>query len=212
MDSKVIGFIGIECYDLMLYIAKMLLQLKCSALLVDASYSQSLSYVFQGDIVPNEYLDLYGVDLLAGVDFFDPSLAQGYDYTLVYFGFDQNGLQNCDELYIVTDYQRHNMAAIRTIDPGNICRFLVVRDRAYYNWNSKSIVAEFPNLEISVDDIYSIEDSETDVSLRIALHHSAKLNMKKVSLDIKEFVLHVLDVDFDAKTLESAWKSVIRRK
>ena len=72
----------------------------------------------------------------------------------------------------------------------------------------KYILKELPNLEISEDDIYALEDTEDDIAAKIYLQHSMKTKLSRLSTSIKDLVEHLLDIDSGKKQLNAAWAAL----
>lgn len=209
MNQKVIGFIGIECYDLMLYIALTLRRLGCSCVLIDNSEDASLTYVYQGSMQAGDVVDVAGIDIARLVDLAQSSNDQ-YDYVLVYLGFSEVTTKDYDEFYCVTDFQRHNVERMKEYALDNVCRFLVVRDRTCCTLNPEYLREELANLRITEDAICTIEDTEADVSAKILMHHTSKIRFLRVSASIRSFVERVLEIDFSIKEIDRAFKAAAK--
>lgn len=209
MNNKTIGFIGIECYDLMLYIALTLRRLGCSCILLDNSENASLAYVYQGDMNAGDIVDISGIDLGRMVAPNQPELDQ-YDYVLVYAGFAKVVPENYDEFYCMIDFQRHNVERMKAYQLGDVCRFLVVRDRTYCTLNPAYLIDELANLQITEDAVCTIDDSENDVSTKIFMHHTSRIRFLRVSVSVRSFVERVLEIDFSIKEIDRAFKAAAK--
>lgn len=208
-DSKIIGFIGIECYDLMVYVGQTLHRLGCSCLLVDNSEDGSLAGMNEEEMSAGDVTGIFDV-VLARLVGLDDKEACMYDYVLVYAGSADIRPEDYDELYCVTDYQRQNIRRLGACDLGDVCRFLVVRDRTVCGLNPEFLLDELGNLGLGPEAMYEIEDTQADVSAKLFLQHAESARFQKVSRSMQEFVMHVLDVDFETKDIEKAFKAAAK--
>lgn len=213
MDTKIFGFVGIESYDLIYYAANLIQNLGCNVILIDASEKRdkSLMHIVHCDFEDNSIykfkdISFVSTSAVAALNF------DNYDYAFVYYGKVKDTIKLvCDELYLVTDYQMHNLELLRQFCMTEVCKFILVRDRSYCNFSEKYLLEEFPELGLRTEDIFAVEDTDADVSTRLLLHHSASVKLNKISKSVKVFIFHLFDVDFTLKQMESAWKKITRR-
>lgn len=212
--SKISGFIGIESYDLLLYLSQTMKHLKCSVLLVDNSIDHSLAYT-----VPNfdEFsklgiINYAGVDVAVGVSSEQLGKAD-YDYILIYFGFNQRAveLELCDEVYVITDLQLHN---IFRLDKFHVAQdayvFLVIRDKYSSKASPDLVLDSVKAYSIRPEDVMYIEDGPEDLNAKLMCQYNSRLSFKRVSKSICDFIVAVLGIDFDKKDVLGAYKMASR--
>lgn len=209
MSSKVFGFVGMECYDLIFYASKTASELGFEVLMVDLSPNKDLSYLYPGEFNNGDTVDVDGVALIKGK--LEKGCFSGYDYILINYGCNPQSLYICDEIYFVTNFQKHNISPLQSLQVPEVPCYLVVRDRGACSMNYDYILNELPNISVQEeDDIYAIEDSDADVCTRVFLQHSMITKFSKLSSSIKDFVKHVLEADFSPKDIDHAWKHLVK--
>ncbi len=206
------GFIGIESYDLMIYLAMTMQALNCSVLLIDNSHELSLAECIPGlpEATNASPVDYRGITTVKGLN----ELPDNYDYVLVYFGKDiAQGLENVNEVYMVTDYQKHNVNFLRSVElTEDNYPFLVVRDRVASKVTPESIHLELEELSIPSESVLTIEDSSYDLNLKVMCQYNSLSGLAKVSDSIKEFIRVALSEDYSEAEIRAAFKIVTRRK
>lgn len=206
MNTKVFGFVGVECYDIIYYTAKVASNLGFKCIMVDLAKDGALSYLYQDTFSAGEVVDVNGIDLIKGP--LETGSLAGYDYVFISYEHTPVLLELCHELYFATTFQRNDIYWLKDLRVPDVARFLVVRDRAASSMSYKYILEELPNLEISEDDIYALEDTEDDIAAKIYLQHSMKTKLGRLSTSIKDLVEHLLDIDSDKKQLNAAWAAL----
>ncbi len=204
--SKVFGFVGLECYDLVYYTACLAKRLGKNALMVDMSHDHGLQYLYHGDIHAGEFADVDGVGLTMAP--LRRGAFAGYDFVMIYFGNNSTNLSLCNELYFVTDFQQNNIVHLKDIKVPDVPRYLVVRYSGACSLNTQFIINEVPNLALRESDVYMLDDTDTDVAARTYLQYSVKMKFTWLSGSIRDLVEHMLDTDFSKKELDKAWKSL----
>lgn len=206
MDVKIFGFVGIESHDIIYYSARMATKLGYSALMVDLSEDKSLACLYQGDYSKGEFVDVNGVSLVYG------ELGRGYlsnhDYIFIYYGYTKTYLDLCHEIYFVSTFQRNHINRLKGLSVPNVPRFLIVRERYLCSVDLNYILEELKYLGIAEDDIWVLEDTDTDRAAKVYLQHSRKVKLNKLSDSMKELVSHLYDIDESKKNIEKAWKSL----
>lgn len=133
MADNVIGFAGIDKYDLILYLSRILFHMGKKVLLADCSESQALYHCIP---VPDSLressspVDYRGVDFIRG-QYFEPDILEDYDAVLIDMGSKvrDNMAAMCTVLYYVTDLQLHNINRIKNRKYiKNTDSFLVIKD------------------------------------------------------------------------------------
>lgn len=206
MSTKIFGFVGTECYDIIYYTAKVASSLGFKCLMVDLAKNGGLTYLYHGDCVAGDIVSVNNVDLVkASVD---SKVFNDYDYVFLSFETNASQLQLCHELYFVTSFQKNQIALLKNLSVPNVPRYLVIRDRGACSMNYKYILDELRNLDVSEEDIYSLEDTDDDIAAKIYLQYSMNAKLGRLSSSVKALVEHLLDVDTDKKSLNAAWSAL----
>lgn len=203
MSGKIFGFAGLESYDLVYYAAKVATNLGFKTLMVDLSEDAALTFLYHDEIPKGDIVNVNGVDLQR-LNLQKGSF-QEYDYVFMYFGNNPVLLEVCDEIYFVTNFQKNNIQKLKDIVVPNVPRYLIVRDRCACALNTNVILEQLPNLDVTEEEVYYLEDADTDLEARIYLQYSAKTKLSRLSTGIKTLIEHLLDTDSSKKELDKAW-------
>lgn len=205
MDRKIIGLVGMSCYDIPILTANVLNKLNCSACLVDISKNK-------------EFLSMYNDELDEDFETFEfkglsvstiKSVPATAEYIFVYFGLDCNPkfVKICSEIWIICGWKHFEMRKIKEFDFGDIPRFLVLRD-SYLKDNQLAWLAEqFSDIHITKDNVFYLDDSEADNRFRYCIEYENVLPLKKAGPSLKALAVNLLLPDFDRKTLQGVIKS-----
>ncbi len=111
--STRIGFFGTECYDLILYCARILKNCGKSVMIVDSTDDGSLiSAVPPVKGVENEVLDYRGLHCFTHeIEYMD----MDYDVAVLYYGFNYECFTKVNYAFLVTDCQLHNIEKCKRI-------------------------------------------------------------------------------------------------
>lgn len=207
-----IAFVGVESYDLMIYLAKTIDALNASVLLVDNSIDQSLTACIPGLEMnnPGEPVDYNGITAVKSLE----EIPEDFDYVLIYYGKDESAdLSFVNEVCLVTDYQKHNVQFLMDVQlDDEIYPFLIVRDRVASKITPESIYYELEELEIDREALIIIEDSADDLNTKVMCQYNSLKGIGKVSDSIKNFIIAILSEEYDEAAVKAAFKLVARRK
>lgn len=215
--SKVLGFVGIESYDLVHLLGQTITKLGRAVIIVDCSEF--------GDFVSTVP---YGVDDGCVVEYCDMTIARGialdeiitddtdeYDYAIIYFGssIKHPDIELCEEVYLVTDFQKHNInRLLQVVLDNEQCRFLIYRNRVSTKIDITYVINTLKSLEVDEDTTYVLDDEQEDYDNMVMLQYDSVLNGVSISSGIKDFIVDVLKVDFTQKMIQGAIKKLNRRK
>lgn len=121
MENKMIGFLGAEKYDILLYLSRILYRLNKKVLLVDYAENRALTYcvpVPRVITIQKECIHYQGIDFLVEPAYTElMEVKNQYDIILVDFGFQVYSklLSECGQIYLCMDQQLHNMMQLRPI-------------------------------------------------------------------------------------------------
>lgn len=209
MSTKFVGFIGIECYDVMLYAAKILRDFHHRVLLIDASTEQSLCSILPDGFDTAEIVSYKGIDLLTAYDI-DLGSYSDFDYVYINFGWNTTvkAIQQCEEIYCFTDYQKHNYKRLKDVQlDKQTSRFLVIRNEvpaAYVD----DVVEMLEHLNFNEQNVYGLSISQTDVLAMLRCQHDGTISFSNVSKDMQQLIKVVLEYDVEPKLIAKNWKSL----
>ncbi|SHO47036.1 hypothetical protein [Anaerocolumna xylanovorans] len=214
--AKRMGFAGTDSYDLIMYLAVLLIASDKKVLLVDNSLQKALSCCvppvdmtsvkerkacYRGlDIQKETYMEVMGEE---------------YDYVLADFGqeMNQKALKTCDTVFLVTDTRLHNMTGIEYFRGAwdNTC--LLIRDITE-GMEEKYIHKLLQEKGIQERRSYYFYFDETDREMAAMLQYYNSFSYKKLSPAIRYFLKDALRGFFgmDEAQLNLAEKKLKRRK
>ena len=206
------SFIGCECYDLILYLAKTLNALGASVLIIDNSDDRSLSTCIPTlDSVdlgqPVDYNN--GITTVRGLE----DVPNNFEYVLIYHGKDTLAdLSQSNEVFLVTDYQKHNVEFLQQVelDDDNY-PLLVIRDRVSSKITPASIQEKLSKFEVDPNDVLVIDDTNEDLQCKVLCQYNTHVGFQNVSASIKEFIYTALS-EYDRKSIKGAIRLASTRR
>lgn len=205
MANNVIGFIGIEAHDLILYLSRILKGLANKVLLVDYAEHQSLArsipIINQGD--PLGYIIEYHGIYFTQKEHIE-EIYGDYDIVLIQFGmvrFDMeqlafigNGqmLSNCTEIIYVVDQQRHHMEPLlqmATHLSNADKKELILRNMIHSNIDEYYIRSKFKE-KIALEDyeIHVFYYDERDIKSGLLAQYNDQFTFPNISKDLKNYL------------------------
>lgn len=190
MANKIIGFIGIDAYDIILYLARISCNNNEKVLLVDNSLSKSLSLCIPNlnELISNtDYIDFRGIDFTSkpvGNINYDE-----YDKVYVSYGLYNNGhnYSICNHYVLVTDIQLHNLLAIKELELDKNKVMHVIMKDVYEIIIPDSKVLKLLNLSGEIK-IYNHYLDARDIKYRVVCQEQNLISFHKISNSLKEYL------------------------
>ncbi|NLJ89320.1 MAG: hypothetical protein GX323_00350 [Clostridiales bacterium] len=216
-DNKIIGFVGSDKYEIILYLSRILYHLQKRVLLVDFSETRALT---QSIPIPNLlrerdiYLEYRGVDFVRGGGY-QVDMEKEYDYVFLDFGYNHNLLNSitCDSIVYVTDLQFHNAKRLNiTNKHEGSHKYIVIKDVFMCKVTPDYILSEL-NQGATIKNVYIIEQDILDIKIKTNSQYSQKFNFEKLSKSMKTFLKDILiefDANIDKIQIQSAYKKAER--
>lgn len=209
MAGKMIGFIGIEKYEIMHYLSRILFYLKQKVLLLDQSSERALACSIPVLLYGNkEIMDYNGVDVAEGLGT-EALRWLDYDYILVDLGFQVNHplLSQCDEVYLVSDLQLHNIRNLSVLQlEKHQQRFLILKSFFANQINPRYIYEEMTPLMIQEENSYALSLEEKDYENCLQCQYQNRISMKRISKGMRRMLSDMLMVDFTRLQIEQAFR------
>ena len=206
---KVFGFFGVEKFDIILYLTKVLEVFKKNVLVIDVAYEKSIS-----SAIPNS--DELPVFNYNSADFISSDeslkyLGDNYDFMFIDFGFNVNHplVNKCDEIYFVTNMYINNTYRIldaKLADDQE--RFLIIRDVENYKAVPDVICSAFASLSITKDTCFKLQENADDHYNKLDCMYNDMKSLKAVSEEMITIILLILSQDFLEKDLRNAIKKL----
>lgn len=219
MVGNVIGFIGSDKYDLILYLSRILLHLGKKVLLVDYAESEAL---YQCIPIPeilredNRFIDYRGIDFIQG-QYYKSNMRQQYDAVLIDLGFnDENEIMlQCTKVLYVTDLQLHNVRRIKNLENiKNINKYVVIKDVFQCKIKPEFILEELGQ-GIDMDHVYILYQDSLDLKYKIHSQYNHRFSFGKLSRPTKYFLKDIvkqMDHNLNEKRLNNAYRKAERGK
>lgn len=219
--AKVIGFVGVDKHDVMLYLARLLSKSGRKVLLVDNSETQALhcSISYPRGLDPHKEAVEYGsFEFLSRVSLGNFDYSTDYDFVLVDFGFCTNhpDVVQCEVIELVTDLKKHNL--LRLLSPsftslivgsGDGDRpviYLIFRDWVDCKLNKAYLGELMKGFQVSEEFQYQFYLDANDYTLQLLSQYDTIYQFRRVSAVIKDYLIDTLVKVFDF-TREEAQKA-----
>ena len=220
MGDKLIGFLGCDKYEIILYLSRILYHLGKKVLLVDYAETEAL---YQSIPVPdtlkeeNNYIHYSGIDFIQG-KYYERNKKEEYDYTLIDFGYDTSNimLSKCEKVLFITDLQLHNLKRLKNIFyNGNGEKYLIIKDVFPCKIKPEYIKEQLSNLMIEEQQVYILYQDSIDMKYRIQSQYDHKFSFPKLSKPVKTFLQDLiirLNENISGKQLRVAYSKAERGK
>ena len=219
---KVIGFVGIDKYEIVLYLSQIIKNLGRSVLISDSSVygalDDSISYVKEKS--SNEIINYMGINYINTIREEKVSYncqevlnleenKEKYDFILIDFGFDVSAdIYNlCDSAFIVTDMQKHNIRRAGSLaDKINIPYSIIIKDmikcKISSDYLAKSIQRSHP-----AQMVYTVYKDTLDEEYKLKCQYNTRIGFKKLSKDFRNMLIAIVkscNGDIEEKTITKA--------
>ncbi len=237
MKSFVVGFIGSEKYDIILYLSRILYHLGSRVLVIDLNENEAVSSCIpytgknriggelgNKDFLEDGYIDYRGVhyfqekivstDDAKKIEGYIAYAKQYYDVILMDMGFlYAKGLEKaCNKLFFTTDQQKHNLERIAKIDkPVQAENYMILKDICSTKITSKVIRQEF-HLDIEENKIFRIYQDEEDMRNKIHCQYNAAISFPKISGAFTEALLEITAILYPESTRKEISQAYAKAK
>lgn len=220
MDSKMIGFLGADKYDILLYLSKILTRLNQKVLLVDYSENRALTCCIpipgkrQGILTIRDrtgaYLEPSGRKTeeerisYQGIDFLiEPlygqlmEMKERYDLILVDLGFQVYSklIHECNQIYLSLDQQLHNIMQLKPISlmGEEVEKKCFILFRQVYDCKiSTAYLLEELALNVPEDNIFPYYQETMDMKYCIDSQYNHTFHFAHISRGLKSCLLYLL--------------------
>lgn len=191
--NNVVVYAGIEVFDIVIYLGKILSKLGRKVLIIDHSETQLLSNSIPRpeEISCNEHIIHYN-----DVDYtclpLDEEMIEKYDDILITKGFNEpdEGINRCTRLSYVTDLYKHKSWSLGKLGYNNfigedIQRDLLIKSR-YDVSIEENVLAKIIDQKIDQKDIRIFLYDDKDERKRLISHHNKTFNLKGITRQMKK--------------------------
>lgn len=219
MASEVITYIGLNCFDLILYQACVLSKLEKRVLIIeknDKVEQSPFSSMLQNPLGLEKRKDVicfHRIDFA----FFLPEMEMihNYDTVFVSAGFSKSPYEfTVNKEVYVTDLYAHNMEAVKLYMRESLCtrKSMVIRNNVFSYINLDSINDEMEGL-VDKEEIMIIDMNENDHFNALLCQNGHSLKFKLLSGNMKKHLLKELKhlcPEADKRVLRMAYKAASR--
>ena len=196
LASNIVAYIGIDNFDNILYLSRLLSKLGKKVLVIDHSESLSVQYSIplpkgmdcRREIITYRQVDFTTQEMNRG-------MKEEYDDILICCGFHKKAkeIAHCNKVVFVTDLYRFNYARISDVsyvnDSNNeIEQELLIKDAAPIKI-TPDILRERMGLPISADHISILYHDERDYTNSLICHYNGSFRLKGISKQRKKYLL-----------------------
>lgn len=217
MANNVIGFAGIDKYELILYLSRIIFHLGKKVLLVDDSESEAL---YQCIPVPESLREAIcpihyrGMDFILG-KYYHADLGLHYDVVILDLGFQLKAdlVSECTRLFYVIDLQLHNIRKLRLKNqPEDIPMSLIIKD-VFPCKIKPEIIMEQWQQDMNLHKGYILYLDTLDLKYKIQSQYDSVFQFQKVSAPVTELLKDIvkqMDFSLQEKEIKQAYHKAER--
>ena len=197
-EIKVIGFLGVDKYDMIHYISRILKNLSYKVLLVDYSESKALKNSIP---IPSGLDSSTNIVEYRSVDFSnelkpDADTINRYNYILIDFGFQTSHyeLKNCTDIVFVTDLQQHNANRLLNFKIPIIHKYLIIREVIKSKITADYVTQLLEPLKVIKGNHYIISQDTIDSRIMIECQYNNKFKFNRISNPFKDLLFDFISL------------------
>lgn len=219
--TNVLGFLGVENYEIILYLSRILDRLGRKILLVDYSDFGDLAAcipVPAGIDVETETSTYFGVDFTRR--FLNQEIIENYDDVLINFGFNhiEEMLKYCTRIVYATDQFKNNVDRLAAIPETEFTRqlpkSLLIKDAVICKIDKEYIISRLKK-SIQMEEVFIFDQDAVDKRYKLLAQYDTLFVFRKVTAEIKNYLkdmIRKMYPEIEEKRLKAAYKSAERGK
>lgn len=202
LSDKIVAYIGVEAFDIILYQAQILASLEKKVLVMDYSKDQALSKAFpqvKGIEYSKTPFTYRHVDYAAIP--ITESLLADYDMILISYGFiAPEEIHRRERIVCVADFHSHNIDKVqRYYEYGIKNIWLVVRNALNTKFSPITLLNN-QGIKINMDDYFQIELNDIDIENAVLCQYNHVYSFTKISSDMRNFLMSITKKLFSSLT------------
>lgn len=191
MANNIIVYVGIENFDLVLYLSRILAKLGRKVLVMeycDIGVFDCIIPKPAGIDSTKEPITYRHVDFAKSP--ITEDMKRYYDDILITFGFNNPGNLACSRIVIVTDLYLHNITRLKPCLLESNCqdKSFLIRNIVNVNINPK-IMQEHFGSQVEKDNLSLINYDENDISNAILCQHNQSIRFLNISNEMKKYLI-----------------------
>ena len=220
MANNVVAYVGVDNFDIILYVSRILIKLGRKVLVVDHSETNSIKYSIpkpEGVDVTMDVITFRHVEVtLMEVS---KELAEQFDDILIAYGFNwpENDIKLCNKIIYVTDMYRYNLKRLNLLSYEEVMlssveKRLLIRSVMDTMLDISYFTHEI-NKQIERDNISYLYQNEQDDSNALLCHTNQVVRFHKITKQLKMYLLKEIRLmypDITKKQLKDAYRKARR--
>ncbi|MDF2942794.1 MAG: hypothetical protein K0S01_1652 [Herbinix sp.] len=224
-DYRIVAFVGIDKQEYILYLSRILYLLGKKVLMVDCSETGALTASIPtpvgtiNSIIENRgvmFLDARSLNKDNSLCWEEVSTDEVYNYILIDYGYNTHaeGLNDCDQLVIVTDQQAHNIGRLSI--PAHLKdkdKILIITNVVACKITPQFITNELKLNHLVTKKVYVVNQDELDMECKIKCQYEGIFRFIKLSTQLKSvlkgLIMELLP-ELQKKILKEAYKKAER--
>ena len=225
LKTKNISFLGLDAYDYLLYLAKLLTNMNYKVLVIDLSENGATSEALHdtsesiATLLEPSIFHCKGIDYIPQIagwnyrgEFINSYLYhknEEYDYVMTDFGtkVGHTAILQSAMVCFVIDMQKHNILAYNDlIQQLDITKEVVIRNIVPCKIKAQDLIADI--IKGLNHSLFYMELREKDLANQILLQHTRVIPMNRISKQVRGFLLEVvkkLEPEKEIKEIEQAF-------
>ncbi|MFV0342402.1 MAG: hypothetical protein ACK5JH_05845 [Anaerocolumna sp.] len=200
---RFIGFIGLDAYDLILYLGKYLDNLGQKVLIIDYTENGRLTYLAPTPITLNpnkDYVRYQNMDFFRGKQ--EEIQCEEYHYILIDFGWNinQESIKRCEYVYIITDLQQQNFDTIYKMQLHETAVYILLKNY-FHDKNINNMKEYFQENHMKFKKCYLFPTTLKDIENMVMLQYYHQIKIHKISRQLKNLIYTILieHLDYEEK-------------
>ncbi len=195
LKSRVVGFVGLDVQDTVLYLSRIFYHMGKKVLMVDYSESRALYYSIP--LIPG--LDIYSmIEEYRGMYFTCGKIGkkelEAFDAVLIFFGFTERiELQLCSHLVYTTDYEKNHLERLMLLkQEGVVFTQLVYRNTGKHPWKTPKLY----EVRVCEESLYYCNDNRREQKLRRQCQYNDSYGFHGISAAFRKYLLDTVKAVF----------------
>ena len=196
MQTKRVAFLGIDKYQIMHFMSRILLNMQKKVLLIDQSETGALTASIP---MPENYkgilTDYRGIDFSCDAQALCSEITDNYDYVFIDFGFEvkHSAISQCDFIILVTDMQLYQAKRLNVITLSHkIPTNLVLMNVIYYKIQVSHIIEHLSKYQIDSTNVFEVERCDEDYKQQLDCLYNTVVPFKRCSRGFKQMVTQLV--------------------
>lgn len=191
MASNIIGYFGIESYEIILYLSRILYTLNRKVLLVDQSEIGDLTNCIPIPVGMDSADDIISY---SGVDFtrknINLDLINDYDDILISFGFNEtDAAQYCNKVVYTVNQMLHNICRLSKMkDINGAEKSILIKDMVKSKIAPEYII-DYLKKDFEKEKVIVLDFDEIDMKYKILAQHDPLFRFKRITRKTKNYLI-----------------------